>query len=461
MLWDATLPDRLRFRGAPLAGPTDTDVAIVGAGYTGLWTAHALRRADPTLRVTVLERRHVGFGASGRNGGWCSALLPMSLGSIARRHGRPAAVRMQRAMHATVAEVVATCAAEGIDAQVAHGGTVDLVRTPAQRRRARAHLSSVRSFGFGDDDLRWADAAEATSLCGAVGVLGALVTPHCAALHPARLVHGLAHAVADAGVAVHEHTEVVALGPGHVDTEHGRVRAEVVVRATEGHTATLPGARREMLPIYSMMIATDPLPAETWRTLGLAARPTFADGRHTVIYGQRTADDRIAFGGRGAPYHAGSRVRPEFDTDERVRRRLVATLHGLFPQLADVAVPYHWGGALGVPRDLHAGVRFDRTTGLAVAGGYVGDGVATSNLAGRTLADLITGADSDLVRLPWVGHRSRRWEPEPFRWLGVNAVRLGAEVADRVEATERFLKVDLKGRSRVRQPDQRADARRR
>ena len=434
MLWDATLPGSMRFRGAPLPGPTAVDVAIVGGGYTGLWTAHALRRADPGLRVMVLEHHTVGFGASGRNGGWCSALLPMSLGLLAQRYGAPAAVRMQRAMHATVGEVVRTCAHEGIDAQVAAGGTVELVRTTGQRRRAAARLASFRSFGFGPDDLRWADADEASELCRATDVLGALVTPHCAALHPARLAHGLAGVVHAAGATIHEHTEVVGLGPGYVDTVHGRVRAEIVVRATEGYTSTLRAARRDILPLYSMMIATEPLAVDRWDEIGLAGRPTFTDGRRGVIYGQRTADGRLAFGGRGAPYHAGSRVRPAFDTDARVRTRLVDTLRDLFPVLRDVAVEHHWGGPLGVPRDLHAGVRLDRSTGLAFAGGYVGDGVATSNLAGRTLADLITGADSELVRLPWVGHRSRRWEPEPFRWLGVNAVRLAADVADRVEA---------------------------
>ena len=152
-----------------------------------------------------------------------------------------------------------------------------------------------------------------------------------------------------------------------------------------------------------------------------------------IIYGQRTADGRIAFGGRGAPYHYGSTVRPAFDSEPAVHALLRQTLTELFPELADARFTHAWGGPLGIPRDWHSSVGLDRATGLAWAGGYVGDGVATTNLAGRTLADLITGADTPLTRLPWVGHRSPRWEPEPLRWLGVNAGLWTMKLADRSE----------------------------
>ena len=145
-----------------------------------------------------------------------------------------------------------------------------------------------------------------------------------------------------------------------------------------------------------------------------------------IIYGQRTADGRLAFGGRGAPYHFGSRIAPEFDTDERVRAMLRATLAELFPVTADVELPFPWGGPLAVPRDWHPHVRFDRARGLASAGGYVGDGVAAANLAGRTLADLVLGRDTDLTHLPIVGHRSPRWEPEPLRWVGARVAAAAA-----------------------------------
>jgi glycine/D-amino acid oxidase-like deaminating enzyme len=207
----------------------------------------------------------------------------------------------------------------------------------------------------------------------------------------------------------------------------------VVVRAVEAWTPTLPGERRTLAPVYSLMIATEPLDETFWKEAGLAQRETFSDHRHLIIYGQRTADGRLAFGGRGAPYHFGSAVRPTFDRDPRVHEELRRTLVELFPGARDAAITHRWGGPIGVPRDWHSSVGLDRGTGIAWAGGYVGDGVSTTNLAGRTIADLVTGRRTDLVTLPWVGHRSPRWEPEPLRWLGVNAGLRGIQLADRTE----------------------------
>jgi glycine/D-amino acid oxidase-like deaminating enzyme len=264
-------------------------------------------------------------------------------------------------------------------------------------------------------------------------VLGATWTRHCAAIHPARLVRGLARAVEHRGVRLFEQTAVHEIAAGRVDTDAGRVRADIVVRAAEGYTGSLQGHGRTLAPIYSLMVATEPLPATVWSQLGVAARETFNDARHLLIYAQRTADDRLALGGRGAPYHFGSKVQPGFDRVPRVFAALQATVRELFPTLADVGFTHRWGGVLGVPRDWHASVGLDRVSGLAWAGGYVGDGVGSSQLAGRTLADLITGRDSDLVRLPWVGHHSRRWEPEPLRWLQINAGLRAMSAADAEE----------------------------
>lgn len=415
----------------PLPGDTAVDVAIVGAGYTGLWTAYYLALADPALRIAVVEARFAGFGASGRNGGWCSALFPVSPAALARRHGRPAALALTRAMKSTVDEVGRVAVAEGIDCHFAKGGTVVLARTPAQEARALAEVERARSH---EVTLEWLDAARARTRCGATRVRGAVYTPDCAAIHPGRLVRGLARAVARRGVSVYEQTTAVALRPGVVVTDRGRLRAEIVVRATEGYPPLLPGLARSLVPLYSLMVATEPLPGSFWESVGLARRETFADHRHLIIYGQRTADDRLAFGGRGAPYHFRSRVAPGFDRDARAHAAIESTLVELFPGLGPTPpISHRWGGPLGVARDWSASVGLDRATGLAWGGGYVGDGVATANLAGRTLADLITGAETDLVGLPWVGHRSPRWEPEPLRWLGINLGLRVMTLADRME----------------------------
>jgi glycine/D-amino acid oxidase-like deaminating enzyme len=431
--WHDTVPGTLE-PGDPLPGDLDADVAIVGAGYTGLWTAYYLSRADPGLKIAVCEREIAGFGASGRNGGWCSALFPASLGKLERMAGRDAAIGMQAAMQATVDEVGRVAAAEGIDCHWAKGGTVQLARSATQMERAIHEVAEARSFGFGEEDLRLLSAADASALAGATDVLGGIYTPHCAAIHPARLVRGLAEVVRRRGVSLFERTPVLRIDPGQLVTATGTVRARYVIRATEGYTARLPGLRRTVAPVYSLMIATAPLPESVWVEIGLANRPTFNDLRHLIIYGQRTADGRLAFGGRGAPYHLGSAVRPSFDRVPAVFAALRHTLTELFPVLGDVAVTHGWGGPIGVPRDWCASVGLDRSTGLGWAGGYVGDGVATTNLAGRTLADLITGTDSEITRLPWVDHRSPLWEPEPLRWLGVNAGLQVMSLADRQEA---------------------------
>ncbi len=431
--WHDTVPGALA-PGEQLPGDTEADVAIVGAGFTGLWTAYYLARRDRGLRIVMCEREIAGFGASGRNGGWCSALFPASLTKLARMAGAEAARAMQRAMQTCVDEVGSVVAQEGIDCHWAKGGTVMLARSSAQLERAQAEVAEAREFGFGETDLRLLSAAQARAVVGATDVVGATYTPHCAAIHPARLARGLAEAVRRAGVSLYEGTPVLEIAPGRVVTRYGTVSARHVIRATEGYTPGLPGSHRAIAPLYSLMVATEPLPDSVWDQIGLFSRPTFGDFRHLIIYGQRTADGRLAFGGRGAPYHLGSAVSPSYDQVPAVFAALRRTLAELFPVLGDVAVTHRWGGPIGVPRDWCASVGLDPSSGLGWAGGYVGDGVSTTNLAGRTLADLVTGADTELLRLPWVGHRSPRWEPEPLRWLGLNAGLRVMSLADREEA---------------------------
>lgn len=443
-----TVPDPLEPR-QPLASNIDVDVAIVGGGYTGLWTAYYLAKEDPRTRIAILEKEIAGFGASGRNGGWCSALFAASRESMTRRHGRPSALALQRALFDTVDEVGRVCNREGLDIHYRKGGTLSFATAAGQIERVRGAVEAERAWGLDELDVSWLDADEARARIAVAGCRGAAFTPHCASIHPARLVRGLAQVVERMGVALYELTPVTAIHPGRVETLEGRVRADVVVRATEGYTAELPGLRRALVPLYSLMIASEPLPDSFWNEVGWSARETITDGRHLIIYAQRTDDGRIAIGGRGAPYHFGSRVRGEFDSEPSVFTDLKKVLCELWPAASTAVVTHEWGGPLGVPRDWYSSVGLDGRTGIAWAGGYVGDGVATANLAGRTLADLILDRNTDLVKLPWVNHRSRKWEPEPLRWLGINTALRTFSAADRVEQhTGRRVKkpVDLVGR---------------
>lgn len=409
------------------------DVAIVGAGYTGLWTAYYLRLADPGLRIAIVEAEVAGFGASGRNGGWCSALYPVSLSRLASEHGREAAIAQYRQAQDSVAEVGRVIDAEGMAVDWAAGGTVTLARSAPQLARAEAEVAEARVFGFGPDDVRLLTADEAGARLRASSVLGGLFTPHCAALQPVKLARSLARVVSAQGVPIFEHTTASSIEPGRVRTTEGDLRADLIVRATEGFTPRLKGHRRTLAPIYSLMVATEPLPPAVWEQIGLDQRETFADLRHLIIYGQRSADDRLVFGGRGAPYHFGSRIAPGFDRVPAVFQALCEALGELLPAAAHAPISHQWGGPLGIARDWHPSVGLDRVTGLAWAGGYIGDGVSTANLAGRTLTDLVLRRESELTRLPWVGHHCPKWEPEPLRWLGANAGLRAMTWADQAE----------------------------
>jgi glycine/D-amino acid oxidase-like deaminating enzyme len=416
---------------APLPGDLDADVCIVGAGLTGLWTAHYLLEANPDIRIVILEKEIAGFGASGRNGGWCSALFPAGAESLARRHGRDAAVAMRRAMVDAVDEVGRASAALGIDCDFVKGGTLTFARSPVQSAAARAEVAAASSFGT--DPLEDLD----PNGFGVSDLEAVVLDPSCARLQPAKLVRALARSVEQRGAVIHESTEVIDFGRRHIVTRSGTVRADAVVLALEAYTATLARTRRQLLPLYSLMIATEPLPAEVWERIGIDHGQTFSDYRHLLVYGQRTADDRIAFGGRGARYHWGSAIRDDYDAVPRVFEHLRTALRDLFPAVEDADVTHAWGGPIGVPRDWHASVSFNPATGVGFAGGYVGDGLSTTNLAGRTMADLVSGTRSELTALPWVGHRSGRWEPEPLRFLGANLGVTAMAIADAEERLTR------------------------
>jgi glycine/D-amino acid oxidase-like deaminating enzyme len=415
-----------------LPGDRDADVCIVGAGYTGLWTAYYLKQADPSLRITVLEARFAGFGASGRNGGWLSGLAPGHRGLLAKRYGRAAVVDWQQTLNAAVDEVIAVAARENIDADIVKGGNLEVARNAAQARRLRAEADEDREWGT--DGIEMLTAAEAASRVRVDSVVLGSFNPHCARIQPAKLARGLADVVQRLGVTIYEQTPVAAISPGRAQTPMGAVRAPIVLRATEGFTPRMRGLRRRWLPMNSAMIATEPMPADVWARIGWEGRETMGDLAHGFFYAQRTADDRIAIGGRAVPYRYASRIDHDGGVGSDTIDYLTRVLNTVLPQTRGVPIAHGWCGVLGVPRDWSAGVSLDPATGLGEAGGYVGHGVTATNLAGRTLTDLVLKRSTPLTALPWVGHHSRTWEPEPFRWFGVRGMYSAYKLADRHEA---------------------------
>ncbi len=421
--WLETSGDDLTPRAA-LDGSTDADVAILGAGLTGLWTAYYLKRRDPSLRIVIVEREVAGFGASGRNGAWCAPDLNISMSRLAKLHGDDAARRTQQATYDAVDEVGRACAAEGLDAGFHKGGEILLARGPYGVPALESALEEYRRFGFGDR-YRLLEADELSARIRVARAVRGLATDAAAVVHPGRLVRGLARIVERLGVRIVEGTPVTGFRPKDASgraaliTPRGEARAPVVVLAGEAYLSELPSLHRQLVPLWSLIVLTEPLSDAQWAEIGWANREVVASTRLSIDYLSRTEDGRILFGGRGAPYRYGSPIRPGFDRHAPTHERLKAFVRSWFPSLAGVRFTHEWGGPLGMPRDWHPTMSFDPASGIATARGYIGHGVSTTNLAGRTLTDLITGTRSPLTELPLVNHRSRDWEIEPFRWIGV------------------------------------------
>ena len=427
----------------PLDGTTECDVAILGAGYTGLWTAYYLLRRQPGLRIVIAEGEIAGFGASGRNGAWCAPDLNISMERLARLHGEEVARRVQQATYDAVDEVGRVAAAEGIDAGFHKGGELIVARGPHHVPAIEGAFREYERFGFGEH-YRLLDAAGVAEKVRIAGAVAGLWSGTAAIVHPGRLVRGLATLVERMGARIVERTPVsdfrAAVGgaPAALITAKGEIRAPVVVLAGEAYLTRLAKLHRQLVPMYSLIVLTEPIDDARWAEIGWAGREVVASARLSIDYLSRTADGRILFGGRGAPYRLGSPIKDAYDRHDPTHEMLRGFVRTWFPMLRDVRFTHAWGGPLGMPRDWHPTFAFDPRSGIASARGYVGHGVSTANLAGRTLADLISGERTALTELPLANHRSPNWEVEPFRWLGIRYTQGAMTRLDRrSEATGR------------------------
>ncbi len=404
-----------------LDGDTTADVAIIGAGYTGLWTAYYLKKAQPSLNVVVVEKEFAGFGASGRNGGWLMGSFAWNHDRYAAATSREAVLDMVKALETTVDEVIRVCGTEGIDADILRVDELCVATHPAHKHRMAESIAHHQNWGDGHR-VYTISADEARARIAVPRALGAMVMTGMARVQPAKLVRGLADVVERMGVRIVESTTVTEYAKGQVLTPRGTVRAPIILRATEGFTAGIKGHKRDWLPLNSAQIATPVLPPEVWDKIGWQGHELFHDFYNSYCYCQRTREGRITVGARGVPYLYGSGMDRNGAPDAVTIRRLTQILHRYFPAAIPFGVDHAWCGVIGVPRDWCATVGLDPATGLGWAGGYVGVGVSTSNLAGQTLADLTLGHDTVLTHLPWVNRKVRPWEPEPLRWLGVHTM---------------------------------------
>lgn len=444
------------------------DLVIVGGGLTGLWSAYYARQAHPDWAITIIEARHIGYGASGRNGGWLSTLMPGNRAKFAEavdraRKNNPSGPvgsagldgvasvsAFQSALFDSIDEVLAVCKAESIDAHQIRGGHIDIAQSEAGLSRLRDLEAGNEQFGYGPEDMQFLDAEATRKRINVDGALGSLYFPGTAAIDPALLTRGLGHVLREQGVTICEATSARHIRKNSVATDRGPVRADTIFVCLEGYSDTvggdLPGLQgRQVIPVFSSMIATEPLADEAWASIGWEGRECLGDTAHTFIYAQRTADGRIALGGRGAPYAFRSGLPGDGEVPAEVVDLLAGRLSSLFPDL-EFEVAHAWRGALGVTRDWCAGIFFDPTQRIGVARGYAGHGVTATHLAAKTLLDRAAGASTPLTALPWNDHFSGQWEPEPIRWLGIRSMYKIFGLADSWESVTGAKKTSLLAR---------------
>lgn len=431
--WVSTIAERREDRPR-LVGNTEADIVIIGAGFTGLWTAYYLKALSPTLEIKIIEAERVGHGASGRNGGWVIG----SLAGLERYLGPlPMAQRQEccQILADNVDEIGQVLTREGINADFNKGGAIyAAARYPDQIGIQRDYLRHLHELGHKQDSCYWLDSEQLAEKARFRDGYGGIYHRDVATLNPARLLVGLAQAVEQAGVTIHERSRVTSIGKHRVETLEGSVQAPMIVTATEGYAEGLHSLKRHIIPVQSLVVATAPLPEAIWQEIGMAERPAFADASRLVNYGHRSADDRLVFGARGS-YAFGARSKHALgisQSDIQMRRQL---LEDLFPALKGLEISYGWGGSLGLSRNFRPHAIVDRQNGMASAGGYAGEGVAASHLFGRTLAALILKHESTLTKMPWAFANAdqqplKRWEPEPLRWLTAQTINLSYVAED-------------------------------
>jgi glycine/D-amino acid oxidase-like deaminating enzyme len=428
---------------APMQRSEETDVAILGAGYTGLWTAYYLLLNNPDVKVTIVESEIAGFGASGRNGGWCSPRFPLSATVMSSRWGADAARAVLIALQSAVDEIRDVSERESIDSCFRAAGTLTVARGAHQLPALQASYASYEKLGLAShyQMLKPEQVAERIQV---TDVHGGLYTPDGASLHPARLARGLARAVETRGGVIYEQTRVTDFKSGNdasLITTAGELRArKAVILAGEAYTTRLSRMHRALLPAYSLICLTEPLTPAQWAQIGWQHGENLASTRNTVVYLTKTHDGRILFGSRGAPYKFASQITDAQDRHLATIELIQRSVMEWFPALAGIRFTHAWGGPVGMPMDWTPAVRFDASSRIGFAGGYTGQGVSTSNLAGQMLAGMIIGRTTGFESLPFAQRRSPNWIPEPLRWLVVRYMQ------------DAFLRIDEAAESGQRAP---------
>ena len=394
------------------------DVAIIGGGFSGLWSAYHLKQLQPSLKIAIFEQKYVGYGASGRNGGWASAEYPTSNSRLIKEHGVQTYNNLRKSLIESIDEIGQIAKSNAWQIEYAKGGALVFATNKAQLTRISSEI---------DDEHKFLTKDQASELLNVANIKGGIYTPHCAALNPFNLTQSLAKYLESNGVKIFEESKVEEISDKALLVNGHRIGCQISIRATEAFTARKWIANQQ-IPIYSLIIATERLPSEILTQIRNSQRATFQEACNLVTYAQITGDNRLAIGGRGSRYKLFSHLSERSETDVRMHSALEKRAVKWFPQLQSVNFEYRWGGPVALTRRWQSYLNYNPITGQAAIGGYVGDGVTLSYLVAKTLAQIIDGQKTP--DLPFVNQRIGRWEPEPIRYLAVNAGFKATVVAD-------------------------------
>jgi glycine/D-amino acid oxidase-like deaminating enzyme len=413
--------------GQPLRGTERADVCIVGGGYTGLWTAYHLKQAEPSLDVAVVERSWAGSGASGHNDGYAMTLLDMSLHHLVERHGPERAGAAHEAVARSVIEIGEFCAEHDVDAEYERNGFAAIAVNDGHMWRLERDLEAAERIGA-EQDFRLLEGEAARAVIGSPIVRGVLKEGRGALLNPHKLVRGLARAVEELGVRIHERSPATSVVAGRVETELGAVQAPRIVVATNAYQHTFPQFRSKVVPLWSYAMATEPLTNDQRGRVAWPGREGFEDKRNFITIGRPTADGRILWGGRLAPYFFGNDMDLRHLSNERVFAELREAWARYFPMWRDVTFTHAYGGCVAITSTFlpYVGSLGD---GVFYGYGYNGHGVAPSHTVARTLCDLLLDRESEYTDLLFVNQdKEPGLPPEPLRFLGT---RLTTALLDR------------------------------
>jgi len=407
---------------APLAGDIAVDVAVIGAGYTGLAAAYHLKSTEPSLDVAILESETAGFGASGRNAGFVMTLFGSSLAAMRASHGDRCVREAHAYMVGAIDALEATIAEHGLDCDFERSGFLKVATTPTYVARIQKELEVFQSVGI--DDMAWLDAGAVAQRVTSPTFLGGLWEPGCGLINPVKWLAALRGLAIAKGAKLYEGTRVARVeregARFRVITSGGTVTADKVVFATNGYTHLIPGMRSKQLPAFAYIVVTEPLSEAQRASIGWGGREGIEDGRNFMHFFRLTPDNRILAGGGPGLIPFGSSM--DHDASPKAWAHLERFVGTTFPSLRGIRITHRWGGAFSVTSDSTPQIGTLHGGGAVYSVGCTGHGVAMTHQNGRILADLVLGRDTELTDLWFVNRRSFPLPPEPFRWIGTTVV---------------------------------------